>query len=110
MKRGLVLGIILLSGVVGAAILGAQQPAAPGREGGQGRGGGRGFNFPPITAAEKVANNVYMIPGQGGNTAVFVATSGVVLVDTKLANNGQAILDQVKAVTDKPITHIINIF
>jgi glyoxylase-like metal-dependent hydrolase (beta-lactamase superfamily II) len=31
-----------------------------------------------------------------------------VLVDTKLANNGQAILDQVRAVSDKPITHIIN--
>jgi glyoxylase-like metal-dependent hydrolase (beta-lactamase superfamily II) len=33
---------------------------------------------------------------------------GVVLVDTKNPNNGQAILDQVKTVTDKPITHIIN--
>ena len=32
----------------------------------------------------------------------------MVLVDTKLANNGQAILDQVRAVSDKPITHIIN--
>ena len=30
------------------------------------------------------------------------------LVDTKLANNGQAILDEVKKVTDKPITHIVN--
>ena len=68
----------------------------------------RGFTFPPVTAAEKVAANLYMIPGQGGNTAAFVTAGGVVLVDTKLANNGQAILDQVKAVTDKPITHIIN--
>jgi glyoxylase-like metal-dependent hydrolase (beta-lactamase superfamily II) len=49
-----------------------------------------------------------MVPGAGGNTGVLVAANGVVLVDTKLANNGQAILDQVKTVTDKPITHIIN--
>jgi len=49
-----------------------------------------------------------LIQGQGGNTAVYIAAKGVVLVDTKLANNGQAILDQVKSVTDKPITHIIN--
>jgi len=28
--------------------------------------------------------------------------------DPALANNGQAILDQVKTVTDKPVTHIIN--
>ena len=39
---------------------------------------------------------------------MYIAEKGVVLVDTKLANNGQAILDQVKSVTDKPITHIIN--
>ena len=30
------------------------------------------------------------------------------LVDTKLANWGQAIMDKVKTVTDKPVTHIIN--
>ena len=29
-------------------------------------------------------------------------------MDTKNPNNGQAILDQIKTVTDKPITHIIN--
>ena len=49
-----------------------------------------------------------MIPGQGGNTAAWVMANGVLLVDTKLANNGQAILDEVKKVTDKPITYIIN--
>ena len=57
---------------------------------------------------EKVAENVYMIPGAGGNSGVMVAANGVVLVDTKLANNGQAILDQIKTVTDKPVTMIIN--
>jgi hypothetical protein len=67
----------------------------------RGRGGG-GFNFPPVSAAEKVADNLYMVPGQGGNTAVWVMANGVLLVDTKLANNGQAILDEVKKVTDKP--------
>ena len=55
-----------------------------------------------------MTDRLYMIPGAGGNTAVFLTASGVVIVDTKLANNGQAILDQVKAVSDKPITHIIN--
>jgi len=102
MKRLFVLGAVVLAGGVGAAIVQAQQAAAP-----QGRGGG-GFNFPPVSAAEKVADNLYMVPGQGGNTAVWVMASGVLLVDTKLANNGQAILDEVKKVTDKPITYIIN--
>jgi glyoxylase-like metal-dependent hydrolase (beta-lactamase superfamily II) len=49
-----------------------------------------------------------MIPGQGGNSGVYVAANGVVLVDTKNPNNGQGILDQIKTVTDKPVTHIIN--
>ena len=109
MRRAMVLGLIVLSGVMTAALLSAQQAAAPagqGRGGGEGRG--RGPGFPPVQPIEKVKDNLYMIQGQGGNTAVYVAQTGVVLVDTKLANNGQAILDQVKTVTDKPITTIIN--
>ena len=49
-----------------------------------------------------------MITGGGGNTAAFITDTGVVLVDTKLADWGQAILDKVKTVTNKPITTIIN--
>jgi glyoxylase-like metal-dependent hydrolase (beta-lactamase superfamily II) len=103
MKRTLVLGLIVLTGSMSAAMLAAQQAAAPA---GQGRGAGP--QFPPVGAIAKVAGNVYMVPGQGGNTGVFLTANGVVLVDTKLANNGQAILDQVRSVSDKPITHIIN--
>ncbi len=44
----------------------------------------------------------------GGNTAVFVTGKGVVLVDTKLPGWGQALLDRIKTVTDKPVTTIIN--
>ena len=110
MRRTIVLGIIVLTGVITAAMVSAQQAPAggQGREGGRGGGRGGGFTFPPIQPIEKVKDNLYMIQGQGGNTAVYVAESGVVLVDTKVADNGQAILDQVKKVTDKPITTIIN--
>jgi cyclase len=65
-------------------------------------------NFPPVGDAQKVADNLYVIPGQGGNTAAFVTANGVVLVDTKLGKNGQAILAKVKAVTPRPVTTIIN--
>jgi glyoxylase-like metal-dependent hydrolase (beta-lactamase superfamily II) len=100
-----VLGIIVITGAVvaaGANLAALQAPAAPapGRQGGGGAGG--------IKSIEKVADNLYFIFGNGGNTAVYVAEKGVVLVDTKNPNNGQAILDQVKTITDKPITHIIN--
>jgi cyclase len=72
---------------------------------------------PKIPAIQKVRDNLYVIMGSdpvdvatntGGNTAVFVTEQGVVLVDTKYSGYGQAILDQVKSVTDKPVTTIIN--
>jgi hypothetical protein len=46
--------------------------------------------FEPIGPIQKVRDNLYMIPGQGGNTTVFVTRTGIVLVDTKLVNNGKA--------------------
>jgi glyoxylase-like metal-dependent hydrolase (beta-lactamase superfamily II) len=69
------------------------------------------------TRIEKVKDNLYVITGSGianrdafsgGNTAVFITERGVVLVDTKLPGWGQVILDQVKTVTNKPVTTIIN--
>ncbi len=95
MSRTAVLSGIVLAGVLAVAGRGlvAQQPAATG---------------PNVAGIEKVKDNLYMVTGGGGNTAVFVTANGVVLVDTKLANWGQAIMDQVKTVTDKPVTHIIN--
>ncbi|MDO8677827.1 MAG: MBL fold metallo-hydrolase [Acidobacteriota bacterium] len=89
MKRGMVLGLIFGAGI---AVTQAWQPAPP----------------PNVAQIEKVKDNLYMITGGGGNTAAFITANGVVLVDTKNPNWGQAILDQVKTVTAKPITHIIN--
>jgi cyclase len=95
MKRSLVLSSIVAVGVVAVAgrALVAQQPAPAG---------------PNVATIEKVKDNLYVVVGGGGNTAVFVTFDGVVLVDTKLAGWGQAIMDQVRTVTGKPITHIIN--
>jgi glyoxylase-like metal-dependent hydrolase (beta-lactamase superfamily II) len=64
--------------------------------------------LPPPGPIEHINGNLYKIFGGGGNTLVFVQKDGVVLVDTKLPGNGQAILDQVRTITDKPITTIIN--
>lgn len=63
---------------------------------------------PPLGGPEQVTARIWKIYGAGGNTTVFVRGDGVALVDTKLANNGEAILAQVRKVTDKPVTLIIN--
>ncbi len=56
-----------------------------------------------------VAENLYLVSGGGGHTAMLVTDDhGVVLVDTKNPGWGAAILDAVRAVTDEPITTIIN--
>src|SRR5262245_48342540 len=114
MKRVYVLGVIVMAGALAtaAADLIAQAPApqtpgAPGAPAQPGRGGGRGPQ-PPVSSIDKITDNLYYIQNQGGNTAVFITANGVVLVDTKNPNNGQAILDQIKTVTNKPVTHIIN--
>jgi glyoxylase-like metal-dependent hydrolase (beta-lactamase superfamily II) len=89
--------------VVGLTVAGV---AAQQRGGGGGRGGGG--RIPPTGAIEKIKDNLYKIGGAGSNTTVFVTADGVVLVDTKLADNGEAILKQVQTVTDKPVSMIIN--
>src|SRR5437867_3039036 len=64
--------------------------------------------IPPTGTIKKVLSNLYMMPGAGGNTSGFYTQGGVVLVDTKLPNNGEAILNQVRTVTDKPVSTIVN--
>ena len=103
MKRGLVLGALLAIGGFSLVAGGLQQRQGGG--GGQGRGGPQG---PPVAQIEKVKDNLYMIIGGGGNTAAFITDAGVVVVDTKLAGWGQAILDKIKTVSDKPVTMLIN--
>src|SRR5207244_3839121 len=102
MKRLRVLvSLICIGVVVITASVVAQQAGQAGR-------GGAAAGLGPIGTIQKVTDRLYMIPGAGGNTADFVTANGVVIVDTKLANNGQAILDQIKTVSNKPITLIIN--
>jgi cyclase len=98
--------LILLAGLIGVGALSlaaAQPPAAPAG--------------PRVIDMQKLKDNLYVLttstPGNpatfsGGNVAVFITDGGVTLVDTKLNGWGQAVVDKVKSVTDKPITTIIN--
>jgi glyoxylase-like metal-dependent hydrolase (beta-lactamase superfamily II) len=62
----------------------------------------------PIGPLRKVRNNLFVIAGQGGNTAVFVTPTEVVLVDTKLPGSGPAILERLAGASDVPVATIIN--
>ena len=104
MKRLVVLlSIVALGSTIAAYQAPAQTPA------------------PTPTAAQldvvKLKDNLFVItsstPGNaatfsGGNVSVLITDTGVTLVDTKLANWGQALLDKLKTITPKPVTTIIN--
>jgi glyoxylase-like metal-dependent hydrolase (beta-lactamase superfamily II) len=81
------------------AVAANQQP--PGGRGGQPQG-------PRVVEVEKLKENLFVLRGGGGNTAVFVQGNGVTVVDTKNPGWGQPILDKIKELTNKPITTIIN--
>jgi glyoxylase-like metal-dependent hydrolase (beta-lactamase superfamily II) len=91
MRRGILLGALI---AVGALSLGArayQQPPGP-----------------KVIEVDKVKDNLYVLKGGGGNTAVFVGAKGVTVVDAKNPGWGQPILDKIKELTPKPVTMLIN--
>ena len=57
---------------------------------------------------DKLKDNLFVLRGGGGNTAVFVQANGVTVVDTKNPGWGQPLLNKIKELTNKPVTTIIN--
>jgi len=57
---------------------------------------------------EKIKDNLFILKGGGAASTVFITSAGVVVVDAKEPGNGQAILDAVRTITDKPVTTLIN--
>lgn len=92
--RTAVLGAIVAAGALTLSVQAYQQPAAP--------------PAPKVVEVDKVKDNLFVLKGGGGNTAVFVTPSGVTVVDTKNPGWGQPILDAIRKLTDKPIVRIIN--
>lgn len=95
MKRVVLLMSLLVAGSLSVALSGYQP--APGAQA-----------KPMVVEVEKLKDNLFVLRGGGGNTAVFLTATGVVVVDTKNPGWGRPILDKIRELTDKPITTIIN--
>src|SRR5438128_11907905 len=93
MRRAIVLGALVTIGAFSLTV-GAYQ------QGGQ--------SAPKVVTVDKIKDNLFVLKGGGGNTAVFVTANGVVVVDTKLAGWGQPILSKIGELTPKPVTTVIN--
>jgi cyclase len=94
MKRIIFLAALVSVGTLSLGVAAFQQPPAAAA--------------PKVVEVEKLRDNLWMLKGGGGNTAVFVRSDGITVVDTKNPGWGQPILDQIKKLSDKPITTIIN--
>jgi glyoxylase-like metal-dependent hydrolase (beta-lactamase superfamily II) len=88
-----VLTALVAAGSISIAVVAQQAPPQPSADN---------------LTVDKVKDNLFVIRGGGGNTAVFVASNGVTVVDTKNPGWGQPLLDKIKTVTDKPVTRVIN--
>ncbi len=93
MRRLVLLGALAAAGALSMTAAAFQQPAAP---------------APMVVEAEKLKDNLWVMKGGGGNSAVFITADGVTVVDTKLPGWGKPLLDKIKSVTDKPVTRIVN--
>jgi len=98
MKRQLVLGMLFAAGALTMSVNALQQPQA----------GASGQPAARVVEVDKLKDNLYMMRGGGGNSAVFITSTGVVVVDTKNPGWGQPLLEKIKSVTGKPIVRIIN--
>lgn len=95
MKRGIVLSGVILVGALSLLLAAAQ-------------GFGAQQQAPRVIEVQKVKDNLFVLRGGGGNTAVFVMANGVMVVDAKLPGWGQPILDKIKTLTDKPVIILVN--
>ena len=93
MKRATVVCGLIAVGALSLSVTAFQPPAQQG---------------PKVIEVEKVKDNLFMLKGGGGNTAVFVTANGVTVVDAKNPGWGQPILDKIKELTPKPVTLLIN--
>src|ERR1700677_4038616 len=55
-----------------------------------------------------VQGNVYMIHGLGGNVAVQIGDTGVLVVNTGLQQNSDRLIAAIRKLSDKPLQYIIN--
>jgi cyclase len=58
--------------------------------------------------AEKVAENLYMLTGRGGNIGLSVGKNGTFVIDDQYAPLTEKILAAIKAITPDPVRFVVN--
>lgn len=56
----------------------------------------------------KVADNIYMLKGAGGNIAISAGTEGVFMIDAQFSPLSEKISTAIKGISDKPVKYLMN--
>ncbi len=67
--------------------------------------------IPSVASAQEISaikDGIHVIMGRGGNIGVSVGEDGVFMIDDQFAPATEAILGQVKTVTDQPVRFLVN--
>jgi cyclase len=86
--------------LITAAVVAVAHAQPPGPRGGGGQ---------PVQPIQPVKPGLYMVAGAGANSEVRVTKEGIILVDGKLPGdqNYNALLEQIKSVSDQPVKFLI---
>ncbi len=61
-----------------------------------------------VIEAKRVADNVYMITGQGGNIGLSIGEDGAILIDDQFGRLTERILKTVAELTPEPVRFVVN--
>ena len=56
----------------------------------------------------QLTDSLYLLTGPGGNIGVSIGTDGVIVIDDKFDRFGEAIINEIKSLTDHDIAYVIN--
>jgi glyoxylase-like metal-dependent hydrolase (beta-lactamase superfamily II) len=63
---------------------------------------------PPPMTVDKIADDFYVVRGEGGNTSVYITDEGIVIVDPKFERNHADLIARVGELSDRPLRYVFN--
>lgn len=62
----------------------------------------------PLFSREDIGNGIHVISGDGGNVAVAEVGQSLLVIDTKIGTDSKLLRSNIKKISDKPISIIVN--
>jgi cyclase len=63
---------------------------------------------PPPMTVDTIADDFYVVRGEGGNTSVYITDDGILLVDPKFDRNHSDLINRIASLSNRPIRYVFN--